>query len=53
MLMDRADSQLQDAVFQHVHCCSGNAESRPEPVMLHLAGRQGQPRELSCMQCNH
>ena len=27
------------------HLCSVNAESWPEPVIEHLVGRQGQPRE--------
>ena len=36
-----------------VSSCSRNAKSQPEPVMEHLVGRQGQPRELRCMQCNH
>lgn len=34
------------------HVCSRNAKSRPKPVMEHLVGRQGQPNELRCMQCN-
>lgn len=32
--------------------CSGNAESQLERVIKHLVGRQGQPNELRCMQCN-
>lgn len=27
-----------------MECCSGNAKSRPEVVIEHLVGRQGQPR---------